>query len=210
MTPRMEGINGEYVVIYQDGKMVVEEQNEQVACHLPPSQGDLAERCCSFCGMSAEGNRRLIGGQTAGVYICDECVSVCRAVLDDERADDPAGGRLDAPRPDPPIQPPRRETMAVEEVPVPAHLDTGQITEDRIALERSTREVADRYDELLEEYPNQWIALQHSPPDESTIVSGESISALSKAIEEHSLNRNHLAVHFMDKQRRAWILARQC
>lgn len=97
--------------------------------------------------------------------------------------------------------------MAVEEVPVPAYLDRGQITEDRIALEHSTREVADRYDELLEQYPNQWIALQHSPP---AIVSGETISALSKAIEEHDLNRNHLAVHFMDKQRRAWILARQC
>ena len=97
--------------------------------------------------------------------------------------------------------------MAIEEVPVPAHLDTAQITADRIALERSTREVADRYDELLEEYPNQWIALQHSSP---TIVSGETVSALSKAIEEHNLNRNHLAIHFMDKQRRAWILARQC
>ena len=91
--------------------------------------------------------------------------------------------------------------MTVEGMPNPY---TGQITEDRIALERSTQEVADRYDELLEQYPNQWIALQHSPP---MIVSGETVSALAKAIEEHSLNRNHLAVHFMDQQRRAWILA---
>ncbi|MDE2768572.1 MAG: hypothetical protein OXI70_10845 [Chloroflexota bacterium] len=97
--------------------------------------------------------------------------------------------------------------MAAEEIPVPAHLDIAQITADRRALERSTREVTDRYDELLKEYPNQWIALQHSPP---TIVSGETVAALSKAIEEHALNRSHLAIHFMDQQRRAWILARQC
>ena len=97
--------------------------------------------------------------------------------------------------------------MAVEEVPVPAHLDIAQITADRRALERSTREVDDRYDELLEQYPNQWIAVQHSPP---TIVSGDTVAALSKAIQEHDLNRNHLAIHFMDQQRRAWILARQC
>ena len=126
MTARLEGIDGEHVVIsvlvgegpelgraatlheayqigrscstapygpwfriYQDGQIVAEEQ--QVACTLPPPQGDSAERCCSFCGMRQAGNRRLIGGEIAGVYICAECVSVCSAVLDDERGDDPAG-----------------------------------------------------------------------------------------------------------------------
>ena len=102
MTVRMEGVDGEHVVIsvlvgegpelgraatlpeacqigrsqstaphgpwfriYRDGKMVVEEQSEHVACHLPPPPGDPAEWRCSFCGMSHDGNRRLIGGEIA-------------------------------------------------------------------------------------------------------------------------------------------------
>ena len=31
--------------------------------------------CCSFCGKPQEQARRLIAGP--GVYICDECISVC-------------------------------------------------------------------------------------------------------------------------------------
>jgi ATP-dependent Clp protease ATP-binding subunit ClpX len=39
-------------------------------------------KTCSFCGKSAEMARRLIAGP--GVYICDECVGVCRKILDEE------------------------------------------------------------------------------------------------------------------------------
>jgi ATP-dependent Clp protease ATP-binding subunit ClpX len=39
-------------------------------------------KTCSFCGKSAEMARRLIAGP--GVYICDECVNVCRKILDEE------------------------------------------------------------------------------------------------------------------------------
>src|SRR3972149_6249793 len=39
-------------------------------------------KTCSFCGKSAEMARRLIAGP--GVYICDECVHVCRKILDEE------------------------------------------------------------------------------------------------------------------------------
>jgi hypothetical protein len=103
--PRIEDLDGKYEVINvlagegpepgraatRDRQMVVEEQNAQVACHLPPPEGDPAEWRCSFCGRSGDGNRRLIGGQTASVYICAECVAPCRAVLDDERAADSTG-----------------------------------------------------------------------------------------------------------------------
>jgi len=37
---------------------------------------------CSFCGKSAEMSKRLIAGP--GVYICDECIVVCKKIIDDE------------------------------------------------------------------------------------------------------------------------------
>ncbi len=39
-------------------------------------------KICSFCGKSADTARRLIAGP--GVYICDECVNVCKKILDEE------------------------------------------------------------------------------------------------------------------------------
>ncbi|MDR2178050.1 MAG: ATP-dependent Clp protease ATP-binding subunit ClpX [Treponema sp.] len=41
------------------------------------------ERICSFCGKSAEIARRLIAGPN-DVFICDECVEVCRKILSEE------------------------------------------------------------------------------------------------------------------------------
>jgi len=40
------------------------------------------QKVCSFCGKSAEQVKRLIAGP--GVYICDECVNVCKRILDEE------------------------------------------------------------------------------------------------------------------------------
>jgi len=39
-------------------------------------------KVCSFCGKNADFARRLIAGP--GVYICDECVNVCKKILDEE------------------------------------------------------------------------------------------------------------------------------
>ncbi len=41
-----------------------------------------SSKICSFCGKSADFARRLIAGP--GVYICDECVTVCKKILDEE------------------------------------------------------------------------------------------------------------------------------
>ena len=49
---------------------------------LRNGQGDY-DRACSFCGKSADMARRLIAGPR-DVYICDECVEVCRKILTDE------------------------------------------------------------------------------------------------------------------------------
>jgi hypothetical protein len=61
---------------------------------------------CSFCGKSREQVRRLIAGPN-GVYICDECVSLCNQIIADEEHPTscqqregarPAAGRRAAPR----------------------------------------------------------------------------------------------------------------
>ena len=44
------------------------------------------ERICSFCGKSADMARRLIAGPN-DVFICDECVEVCRKILSEEDHD---------------------------------------------------------------------------------------------------------------------------
>ncbi|GHT92224.1 ATP-dependent Clp protease ATP-binding subunit ClpX [Spirochaetia bacterium] len=44
------------------------------------------ERTCSFCGKSADMARRLIAGPN-DVFICDECVEVCRKILTEEEHD---------------------------------------------------------------------------------------------------------------------------
>ena len=41
---------------------------------------------CSFCGKPQTGVKRIIAGP--GVYICDECISVCRNILDEEDLDE--------------------------------------------------------------------------------------------------------------------------
>lgn len=37
---------------------------------------------CSFCGKSADNSKRLIAGNRC--YICDECVSICFEIINDE------------------------------------------------------------------------------------------------------------------------------
>ena len=42
---------------------------------------------CSFCGKPKEETRRLITGPD-GVCICDECVEICKSMVDEGWADD--------------------------------------------------------------------------------------------------------------------------
>jgi ATP-dependent protease Clp ATPase subunit len=45
---------------------------------------------CSFCGKSKREVRKIVAGPT--VFICDECVDLCKAIIDDgsDRAPSPA------------------------------------------------------------------------------------------------------------------------
>lgn len=75
---------------------------------------------CSFCGRSGDEVEKLIAGP--GVYICNECIEVCRNILKEEMKNDP-----------------RRQAVKFE-LPVPseikAHLDQYVIGQDdaKIAL----------------------------------------------------------------------------
>ena len=55
------------------------------------------DKLCSFCGKTADTARRLIAGP--GVYICDECVVVCKKILDDEEKVFSAEFRDEVPKP---------------------------------------------------------------------------------------------------------------
>ena len=52
------------------------------------SRGDAPEYQCSFCGKNQDQVERLIAGPGA-VYICDECVELCRELIDEEASVSP-------------------------------------------------------------------------------------------------------------------------
>jgi ATP-dependent Clp protease ATP-binding subunit ClpX len=47
---------------------------------------------CSFCGKSQDQVQRLIAGP-GGVYICDECIDLCREIIEEEHTSLPPKGR---------------------------------------------------------------------------------------------------------------------
>jgi ATP-dependent Clp protease ATP-binding subunit ClpX len=52
---------------------------------MASTKGGRVQYHCSFCGKNQEQVRRLIAGPGA-VYICDECVELCREIIDEEAA----------------------------------------------------------------------------------------------------------------------------
>ncbi len=57
--------------------------------------GSRLSYCCSFCGKTQDQVRRLIAGPSA-VYICDECVELCREIIQEE--DSTPAAKRKAPR----------------------------------------------------------------------------------------------------------------
>ena len=52
---------------------------------------------CSFCNKSQNDVRKLIAGPT--VFICDECVTVCQDIIDEDQGLEPASGNVHLPKP---------------------------------------------------------------------------------------------------------------
>ncbi|MFN0073441.1 MAG: ATP-dependent Clp protease ATP-binding subunit ClpX [Chloroflexota bacterium] len=67
---------------------------------MPTARGGRGQYHCSFCGKSQDQVRRLIAGPGA-VYICDECVDLCREIIDEESS------------------PPTRTKVALSKLPTP-------------------------------------------------------------------------------------------
>jgi ATP-dependent Clp protease ATP-binding subunit ClpX len=65
------------------------------------SRNNRVQYRCSFCGKGQEEVRRLIAGPGA-VYICDECVDLCREIIDEEEVPAtkpaPSFGRIPTPK----------------------------------------------------------------------------------------------------------------
>ncbi|MBI4322322.1 MAG: ATP-dependent Clp protease ATP-binding subunit ClpX [Chloroflexi bacterium] len=55
---------------------------------MATTRGSRGQYHCSFCGKGQEQVRRLIAGPGA-VYICDECVDLCREIIDEEHSPTP-------------------------------------------------------------------------------------------------------------------------
>ncbi|MFB3053025.1 MAG: ClpX C4-type zinc finger protein, partial [Dehalococcoidia bacterium] len=54
---------------------------------MPSAKGSKSRTTytCSFCGKNQEQVRRLIAGPGA-VYICDECVELCREIIHEDKS----------------------------------------------------------------------------------------------------------------------------
>src|SRR5579883_546660 len=52
---------------------------------MATTKGPRGQYHCSFCGKGQESVRRLIAGP-GSVYICDECVELCREIIDEEQS----------------------------------------------------------------------------------------------------------------------------
>jgi len=59
------------------------------------------EYLCSFCGKNQDQVRKLIAGQNR-VFICDQCIDLCKSIVDEEF--------IQAPRPEEP-EPRRRSWL---------------------------------------------------------------------------------------------------
>ena len=46
------------------------------------------EQFCSFCGKGKEFTKRLIAGPNNNVFICDECIEICKDMLDESSGED--------------------------------------------------------------------------------------------------------------------------
>ncbi|MHC5373842.1 ATP-dependent Clp protease ATP-binding subunit ClpX [Enterococcus sp. LJL120] len=52
---------------------------------------------CSFCGKTQEEVRKIVAGP--GVYICNECIELCKEIIDEEFYDEAVRDVLDVPKP---------------------------------------------------------------------------------------------------------------
>lgn len=52
---------------------------------------------CSFCGKSQDQVKKIVAGP--GVYICNECIDLCKEIIDEEFKDEAFSDLLEVPKP---------------------------------------------------------------------------------------------------------------
>ncbi len=83
------------------------------------SRGSKLQYNCSFCGKNQDQVRRLIAGP-GGVYICNECVDLCREIIEDE------------------VAPQERGRLGTGRLPIPQHI-YDELSQYVISQERAKR-----------------------------------------------------------------------
>ena len=88
--------------------------------------------------------------------------------------------------------------MEVRSVPVPPEFKTTQMAQKRMALERSAKAFAERYEELLEQYPDEWVGVTTAPDDcQPLVFHHANLDALHAALAESEIPTETVYVRFM-------------
>lgn len=95
--------------------------------------------------------------------------------------------------------------VATKVIPVPPELDTLQIREDFAAFHRSTSYFSEHYKELLEEFPDRWIALWVDASGARTVVSGNDVDSVARRAKTHGMSLARSYLRYMATEPRYYI-----
>ena len=88
--------------------------------------------------------------------------------------------------------------MEVRSVPVPPEFKTTEMAQKRMALERSAKAFAERYEELLMQYPGEWVGVTTAPDDRQPLVFHHAnLDALHAALAESEIPTETVYIRFM-------------
>ena len=88
--------------------------------------------------------------------------------------------------------------MEVRSIPVPPEFKTAQMAQKRIALERSAKAFAERYEELLEQYPDEWVGVATAQDGCQPLVFHHAdLDALHAALAESEIPTETVYVRFL-------------
>ena len=96
--------------------------------------------------------------------------------------------------------------MAAKVIPVPPHIDSQHMAEERVAFDLATQEFVANHDELLQQFPDQWIAVLMNPDEGRTVLSRADFDELCREIENRRLPLGRAYIRYLAKQPRIWFL----
>ena len=85
----------------------------------------------------------------------------------------------------------------LEQLGIPA-----EVVRELKAFSRSARSLSNQYPQLVDRYPNQWVAVL----DGKVRAHGRTFHEVMKKVDQEGLPREHAVVRFIDKGERVMIL----